>query len=53
MSPKSKHKHVKTSTPYKVVEQYERGFKKEFSKDIGSMVTDYIGAYSKMLSDKK
>ena len=50
---KSNDKHVKTRTPYKAVEQYEREFKHKFGKELGLAVHKYMDTVVKQLNLKK
>lgn len=50
---KSSLKHVKTRTPYRVVEQYEKQFKYQFGEDLGQMATEFMKVATKHLSDTK
>lgn len=47
-----KHKHVKTRTPYKAVEQYEKKFKGNFAKELASTMKIYMGTVTKQLKVK-
>lgn len=49
---KAAHKHVKTRTPYKVVEHYEKDFKHDFAKRIGDMANGVLTHAAKELNVK-
>ena len=50
---KSSVKHVKTRTPYKVVDHYEKEFKHSFAEMVGDMMDEYIDTMSEMLNTGK
>ncbi len=39
---KSSLKHVKTRTPYKAVDTYEKEFKYAYARDLGNMMDEYV-----------
>ena len=45
-------KHVKTRTPYKFVNQYEKGFKRAFAGMVGEMADEYVNRTAEMLNVK-
>jgi len=46
---KSSVKHVKTRTPYKVVEEYEKDFKYKFGDNLGNMAIEFLKTVTKQL----
>jgi hypothetical protein len=48
----SNHKHVKTRTPYPIVEKYEKEFKHKFGKELGTAIDKYMNTVVKQLNLK-
>lgn len=46
---KSSIKHVKTRTPYKAVEEYEKDFKHKFGENLGDMANEFLKTATKQL----
>lgn len=46
-------KHVKTRTPYKAVDQYEKEFKYAYAEMIGNVANDILKTAAKQLNIKK